>query len=243
MGFVDAQNLVIDFPVFSSPSRSLKNTVLNATTGGRLASGALNRMSVRAIDDVTFRLDVGDRLGLVGHNGSGKTTLLRALAGAYEPSAGRLKTKGRVISLLDVSMGMEHEATGFENIFLRGVMMGLSTKEINERVAGIAEFSELGEYLSMPIRTYSSGMMLRLAFAVSTSVPADILLMDEWLSVGDAAFNEKAAERLKTLVDNASILIMATHSQTLLNDVCNKAFTLEKGRITDIFTPNKLTPR
>lgn len=237
MGYVEAKGLGVEFPVFSSPNRSLKNTLLNATTGGRVAQGATNRVSVKALEDVSFRLEVGDRLGLVGHNGSGKTTLLRVLAGAYEPTAGILRSKGRTISLLDVSMGMEHEATGFENIYLRGITMGLSTKEIQEKIEDIAEFSELGDYLAMPIRTYSSGMLLRLAFAVSTCAQADILLMDEWLSVGDQAFNDKAAIRLKALVDNAAILILATHSDQLLKDVCNQAIRMEHGKVVDRFEP------
>lgn len=231
MGLLEVNNLVIDFPVLSMPNRSLKNRVLNAATGGYLAKSSRDRPVVRAVDQVSFSLKGGDRLGLVGHNGSGKTTLLRALSGAFEPSAGSLKACGRIVSLLDVSMGMDYEATGFENIFLRGIMMGLSRKEIEDKVDSISAFSELGDYLTMPIRTYSSGMVLRLAFAVSTSIQADILLMDEWLSVGDAKFNEKAAKRLNEMVEGASILVLATHSDALLKSVCNRVITMEKGKV------------
>lgn len=239
MAFIKAKNLVLEFPVFANAHRSIKNTVLNATTGGRMAEAAGHKISVRSIDDVSFDIKVGDRVGLIGHNGSGKTTLLRILAGAYEPISGILHREGRVASLLDISMGMDQDATGYDNIYLRGIMMGLSPKEIKAKTEEIAEFSELGEYLHMPIRTYSSGMHLRLAFSVSTSVDADIIIMDEWLSVGDSDFNAKAAARLNSLVENASILVIATHSEALLQMVCNRAFRMERGRIVDEFDPRE----
>jgi lipopolysaccharide transport system ATP-binding protein len=187
---------------------------------------------------LSFNIKKGERVGLMGHNGSGKTTLLRVLAGAYEPVSGYLKVKGRIASLLDINLGMDVDATGYDNIFLRGIMMGLTPSEIRAKTDDIAEFTELGEYLDMPVRTYSTGMQLRLAFAVSTSVDADIVVMDEWLSVGDAAFNEKAARRLKGFVDNASILVIATHSEELLKSVCNRAFKMEHGQIIEEFDPS-----
>lgn len=170
-------------------------------------------------------------MGLVGHNGSGKTTLLRALSGVYAPTSGRLDVLGRVVSLLDISLGMDPDATGYENIMMRGIMMGLTPKQIKSRMDEIAYFTDLGEYLNMPIRSYSSGMQLRLAFTVSTSVEADIILMDEWLSVGDAAFQQKAAERLNHLVGNAPILVLASHSPDLINTVCTRVIELHHGRL------------
>ena len=237
MALIEAENLVVEFPVFTNSHRSLKNTLLNATTGGRIAHAAGNKVLVRANDQLSFKIAEGERVGLLGHNGSGKTTLLRALAGAYEPTEGYLNVEGKVASLLDISLGMDVDASGYDNIFLRGIMMGLSPKEIKAKMIDIAEFTELGEYLDMPVRTYSSGMLLRLAFAVSTSVDADIIVMDEWLSVGDADFNEKAAKRLKSFVDNASILVIATHSEELLKNVCNRAVRLEHGQFVDEFDP------
>lgn len=237
MSYIRARNLVVEFPVFTNSHRSLKNAVLNATTGGRLARDAGGKASVRALDDLTFDFKAGDRVGLLGHNGSGKTTLLRVLAGAYEPVRGSLALRGRVASLLDISLGMDHDATGYENIFLRGIMLGLKPREIRTRMDEIAAFTDLGEYLDMPVRTYSSGMQLRLAFAVSTSVEADILIMDEWLSVGDAEFNQKASERLTRLVQSAAILVIASHSPELIGRVCNRAMRLEHGRIVEEFDP------
>lgn len=237
MSYIRAKNLVVEFPVFNNTHRSLKSAVLHATTGGRLAQSAGRTLAVRALDNLNFDFKAGDRVGLVGHNGSGKTTLLRVLAGAYEPAGGSLMLKGRVASLLDISLGMDHDATGYENIFLRGIMMGLTPREIREKTDEIAAFTDLGEYLDMPVRTYSSGMQLRLAFAVSTSVEADILIMDEWLSVGDAEFTEKAAARLTKLVESAAILVMASHSPELIAKVCNRAFRLAHGKLAEEFDP------
>ena len=234
---VSAENLVVEFPTYSSVHRSLKKAVLHATTGGKLAQDSRHRVTVRALDGVTFVMKAGDRVGLVGENGSGKTTLLRVLAGAYEPVAGELEIRGRVGSLLDISMGIDDEATGYENIVLRGVMMGLSPGQVRERMREIAEFTELGEYLEMPVRTYSAGMRVRLAFAVSTSVSADILLMDEWLSVGDAGFNEKASKRLESLVEKSSALVIASHSPQLIARLCNRGIRLHRGKLQEEFVP------
>lgn len=237
MSYIKAQNLVVEFPLFNNTHRSIKNAVLHATTGGRLAKYAGKTTGVRALDTLNFEIQKGDRVGLMGHNGSGKTTLLRVLAGAYEPTHGALYLKGRVASLLDISLGMDHDATGYENIFLRGIMMGLTPAEIREKTDEIAAFTELGEYLDMPVRTYSSGMQLRLAFAVSTSVQADIIVMDEWLSVGDAGFMARASERLQKLVDGASILVIASHDPNLIRKICNRAFCMEHGRIVKEINP------
>ena len=237
MSYIRTQDLVVEFPVFNNTHRSLKSAVLHATTGGRLARSAGDRVAIRALDSLTFSIQAGERVGLVGHNGSGKTTLLRVLAGAYEPVAGSLLLKGRVASLLDISLGMDHDATGYENIFLRGIMMGLTSQEIRQKMDEIADFTDLGEYLDMPVRTYSSGMQLRLAFAVSTSVEADILIMDEWLSVGDAEFNLKASARLTKLVENAAILVIASHSPELISKVCTRAFRLEHGKLVQEYDP------
>lgn len=237
MSYIGAKNLVVEFPLYSNAHRSLKSAVLHATTGGRLARSAGDRAVVRALDNLNFEIKAGDRVGLVGHNGSGKTTLLRVLAGAYEPVSGALEVRGRIASLLDISLGMDHDATGYENIFLRGIMMGLTPKEIRQKTDEIADFTELGEFLDMPVRTYSSGMQLRLAFAVSTSVEADVLIMDEWLSVGDADFNLKASQRLAKIVEKAAILVIASHAPELVAKVCNRAFRLEHGKIVEEFNP------
>lgn len=232
--YIKAESVVVEFPIYNASHRSLRKSLLRATTGGRVAADAGKHITVRALDGVSFEFKPGDRIGLVGHNGAGKTTLLRVLAGVYAPVAGRLSVKGRIVSLIDMSLGMEPEATGYENIFLRGIMMGMRPAEIEQKLPAIAEFSELGEdFLNMPVRTYSSGMQLRLAFAVSTSIHADIVLMDEWLSVGDKAFSEKATERLTNVVQNSSILVLASHSSELVDRMCNRVLVFEHGKITE----------
>lgn len=226
-----AEGISVEFPIFENSHRSLKKAVLNLTTGGRIGQDAGRHAVVRAVDDLSFHFSEGERVGLVGHNGSGKTTLLRTLSGVYEPVRGSLKVAGSVASLLDVSMGLDPDATGFENIYLRGILDGMSPARIRSKIDEIAEFSDLGEYLNLPVRTYSSGMMLRLAFSISTSVEADILIMDEWLSVGDAEFSAKAAQRLESLVGSASIVVVATHDPALVERICTRKIGLEHGKI------------
>lgn len=229
---VTAKNLTLDLPVYGyAGHRSLKRKVLSAITGGRLAADRQGHPQVRALDNVSFDLKEGDRLALIGHNGSGKTTLLRALAGIYYTKPSQLIVRGNVVPLLDVNFGMDPEASGYENILLRGLMLGFTKKQVATKTDEIAAFSGLGEFLNMPIRTYSSGMLLRLGFAISTSVEADILLMDEWLTVGDKAFAEKAEQRLLHLVNHTPILVMATHNIELAKKVCNRVVELEHGRI------------
>jgi lipopolysaccharide transport system ATP-binding protein len=167
----------------------------------------------------------------VGHNGSGKTTLLRVLAGAYEPVSGSIAVSGRVASMLSIILGMDPESTGYENIFLRAAIMGLKPRDVPPLVEEICEFSELGDYVDMPVRTYSTGMSMRLAFAISTSVPADIILMDEWLAVGDKDFRAKAQQRLRRMLDQAKILVLASHDERLIRDNCNRIMRLEHGNL------------
>lgn len=207
---------------------------MSAATGGRIAPGSGKITVVNALNGIDLRLEAGDRVGLVGHNGAGKTSLLRILGGIYEPSQGTLQIEGSVTSLIDVTLGMDHEATGYDNILLRGLILGLSRKQIQALTPEIQDFSELGEYLSMPVRTYSSGMVLRLAFSIVTCVHPDILLMDEWLSVGDADFVKKAEQRLKQLVDKASIMVMASHNPRVISELCNVLVTLERGKLVSV---------
>lgn len=234
---VTARALGVQFPIYNAPTRSLKKAILRTATGGRIGADASGRVCVRALDQLSFDMNDGDRVGLVGQNGSGKTTLLRVIAGVYEPTEGHIAINGHIASLLDISMGLEPEATGYENIVLRGLMMGIKPKEIRKKIPDIAEFSELGEYLGMPLRTYSSGMVMRLAFSVSTNIEPEILIMDEWLSVGDANFVEKAENRLQELLKKTPILIIASHSPELISKLCNKVMKLANGRLLAVETP------
>jgi lipopolysaccharide transport system ATP-binding protein len=231
--YIKAENLSVEFPILENSHRSIKKALINVTAGGKVARDAKNHVTVRALDSISLDISSGERVGLIGHNGSGKTTLLRILAGTYEPTKGIIGMSGRIACLLDVAMGIDREATGYENIYLRALMMGLRPSYVESKIEEIAGFSELGEYLDLPVRTYSSGMMLRLAFAISTSFDADIIIMDEWLSVGDADFNVKAQERLKSLINKASILIIATHDFNLVDTLCTRKIKLEHGRIAE----------
>ena len=234
MSQIIAQNVVVEFPIYDAGHRSLKTQLLSSATGGRIARDAGNRVIVRALDNVSFSIQAGDRIGLIGHNGAGKTTLLRVLSGIYEPVGGSLVIDGRAATLLDINLGIDVEATGYENIWMRAVMMGLSPSAIEPKIADIARFTELGDYLDMPLRTYSAGMRLRLAFAVSTSVDADILLMDEWLAVGDSDFQPKAKRRMEELVARTNILVVASHDYNLLKGVCNRVLRLAHGKVEEV---------
>jgi lipopolysaccharide transport system ATP-binding protein len=233
MGYVNAQNVTVAFPIYDASSRSLKKSFISAATGGMLARDAADHVVVRALDAVSFEIREGDRVGLIGHNGSGKTTLLRVIAGAYEPISGSIEVRGRIASMLNLSLGIDPEATGVENIYIRGAIMGLSGRQVDAMVDDIAAFAELGDYLEMPMRTYSSGMAMRLAFAISTSVPADIILMDEWLSVGDEQYSSKAQGRLRELLEQAKILVLASHEPGLIRATCNRVLRLEHGRLVE----------
>lgn len=204
---------------------------MSAVTGGRIAPTSRNITVVDSLCDVSFDLREGDKLGLVGHNGAGKTTLLKTLAGIYEPTSGYVRSRGRISNLLDVTMGMDFEATGVENIVLKGLLHGLRRHEIDLVIPQIVEFSGLGDYVSMPVRIYSSGMLVRLAFSIATSFKADILLMDEWLGVGDADFNAKAQQRLAEIVGQASILVLASHNRDIIAANCNRIIEMQHGRV------------
>jgi len=232
MALVTATNLIIDFPIFDSSSRSLKKTLVRAATGGRIANDSRG-INIRAIDGISFTLEHGDRVGLMGPNGSGKSTLLRALAGVYAPTYGSLQVKGAVVSLLDLSLGMDGEFTGYENIFIRCILMGIPKSVIKKNIDDIIEFSELGDYIKMPMRTYSTGMHLRLAFSICTAFPADIVLMDEWLAVGDADFSKKAEDRLMKFIKKSSILVLASHSVDQVKKICNRIIMMEHGSISE----------
>lgn len=240
MAHVAVENIVLDFPLFGAGSRSLKKALMRLGSGGRLARDSDDTIVVKALREVTFRVEHGERVGLVGPNGAGKSTLLRVLAGIYEPNHGTVEREGRAVALFDPALGMDMEATGYENIMLRGLLMGLTREELQEKVADIAAFTELSEYLEMPVRTYSSGMLLRLAFAVSTSFIPDILLMDEWIGAGDARFLDKAQQRLQSMVQQSGILFLASHSEDIIRRLCNRAFLLEGGRLVASGSPDEI---
>jgi ABC-type polysaccharide/polyol phosphate transport system ATPase subunit len=242
MASIELRKVVVSFPVYDQSSRSLKKRIISATTGGRIETDSTSgKISVvQALDGVTLSFRQGDRIGLVGHNGAGKTTLLRVLAGIYEPTTGIAKIDGHTAPLFDVALGMDPESTGYENIVLRGLYLGLTRKEIDARVDEIAEFTELGDFLSLPIRTYSTGMRTRLAFAVSTSIEPDILLLDEGIGAGDASFLKKAGKRLQEFTEKAAIIVLASHSEALIKRMCDTAVRMESGRVLQVGTTDEV---
>jgi ABC-type polysaccharide/polyol phosphate transport system ATPase subunit len=203
-----------------------------AATDHRMIWNKSGRLKgIRALHNISFSLSKGDRLAIVGKNGSGKTTLLQVLAGIISPEVGQISTRGRVTSLININLGIQVEATGHRNITLRGLAAGYSHKEIEKRRREIADFSELGEFLDMPMESYSSGMRMRLTFAIATAFEPEILILDEWLSAGDASFKEKATMRMRDFVEQAGILVLASHSRKLLLDNCEIGMWLDEGRV------------
>ncbi|CAN5205621.1 ABC transporter ATP-binding protein [soil metagenome] len=220
----------VDFPIFDAKARSLKNTVLGVV-GGRIAPNQRRVVVIEALRGIDLTLEHGARVGLVGHNGAGKSTLLRLLAGIYEPTGGSAVVQGRVAPVFDLGVGMDPEISGYDNIIIRGLFLGMTRKQMDERVEDIAEFTELGDYLSMPLRTYSTGMRVRLALGVVTSIDPEILLLDEGIGAVDAAFLAKARGRLRDLVDRAGLLVFASHSDDFLRQLCDTAIWLDHGQI------------
>ncbi len=228
---ISLSDVYIDFPVFNSASMSLKNRILHTASGGMLDKKHTGIVIVRSLQQINIQLKAGERLGIVGHNGSGKTTLLRVISGIYRPVHGTVRVNGNCISLININLGIDPEATGRENVKLRATMMGISPAQIREQMDEIIDFSGLGEFIEMPFRTYSSGMQLRLAFSVSSCISPQILVMDEWLSTGDKDFKARAEQRMNAIVSKTEILVLASHSCELLSRTCNRVIWLDHGKI------------
>ncbi|MGY1693506.1 ABC transporter ATP-binding protein [Geodermatophilus sp. SYSU D00814] len=226
---IATKDACVDFPIFDAKSRSLKKTVMGLV-GGNIDSGSKVPV-IEALRDVTVNLEHGARVGLVGHNGAGKSTLLRLLSGIYEPTRGIAEIRGRVAPVFDLGVGMDPEISGLENIMIRGLFLGMTRKQMQERVEDIADFTELGDFLHMPLRTYSTGMRVRLALGVVTSIDPEILLLDEGIGAVDAAFLEKSKQRLVQLVERSGLLVFASHSDEFLRELCDTAIWMEHGQI------------
>jgi ABC-type polysaccharide/polyol phosphate transport system ATPase subunit len=231
MAYIELKGATLDLPIYDVQGRSLKKKVLRMGRRNTIAEDNDGVIVVRALDNVDVRFESGDRIGLIGQNGAGKSTLLRVMSGIYPPTRGTVASDGKIVPLLDISLGMDENSTGMQNIRLRGLLLGMTDEEIRAKQQAIGEFSELGDYLDLPIRTYSSGMRVRLAFAVSTAVDAEILLLDEVMGVGDAAFMHKAKDRLADLHSRAEIVVLAMHANSEIRRVCNKALWMERGQV------------
>jgi ABC-type polysaccharide/polyol phosphate transport system ATPase subunit len=240
MTFICLEDVSVEFPIYSGGSRSLKKLVLHRSTQGNIGRDAHDRISVLALSDINLDIRDGDRLGLLGLNGAGKSTLLKVLAGIYEPTRGRVHSAGRVSALLTASVGLNPELTGRENIKTRGMFMGIHPRDMRGHVDEIVDFTGLGYYIDMPVRTYSSGMVVRLCFTIATAFPPEILLLDEWLAAGDAGFLTKAHQRMEAFVSGSSIVVLASHQLELLQKWCNRALLLDNGRIAAIGTVDEV---
>lgn len=236
---IDAEHLSVSFPLYHSNARSLKRMVFNKVSG-RVGADAKNRVVINALRDISFQLRPGDRLGLVGGNGAGKTTLLRTLAGIYEPQSGSMRVRGTLNALLDPNLGMNIDLTGRENIMLRGLYNGLPRERIGQLQEDVAAFADLGEFLEMPVRTYSSGMVVRLGFAMATAIRPQVLLMDEWFLAGDANFMTKAKARLENMVRGAEILVLSSHALGIVQNWCTRVLWLDQGRIAADGPPDEV---
>jgi ABC-2 type transport system ATP-binding protein len=228
---IDVWNASVDFPIFDAKSRSLKKAFLGKA-GGRIGTDSKVPI-IEALRDITLSLRHGDRVALVGHNGAGKSTLLRLLSGIYEPTRGSARVTGKVAPVFDLGVGMDPEISGYENIIIRGLFLGMTRKQMEARMDDIADFTELHNYLSMPLRTYSTGMRVRLALGVVTSIDPEILILDEGIGAVDADFLDKARDRLTDLVRRSGILVFASHSDELLVELCTSAMWMDKGEIRE----------
>lgn len=242
--FIKLENLSIEFPLFQLESLSFKKTLFSKAgkimgkqqrqhqrTGAEIATTANNNVVVQALQDISLSIQSGERVGLIGHNGAGKSTLLRAITGIYEPNSGHISSQGSIEALLSTHAGMNPLLSGRENIYLRGKRLGLSYKQIQELEKDVESFAELNEFMELPIKIYSSGMIMRLGFGLSTSVIPNILLMDEWFMAGDSNFQEKARNRLVNIVHKSEIVVLATHSLSVIKEWCNRVIWLNAGRI------------
>lgn len=200
-------------------------------TGGAFVTDAHGGRRIRALDTIDLELRSGARLGILGHNGAGKSTLLRTMMGIYPPETGSIRVRGRIASMLDIHTGFDNASSGLENIRLRALFMDIPEDILEQRLEGVANFTELGQYLNLPLSTYSAGMRARLAFAIATGFSPEIVVMDEWLSAGDRDFRVKADKRMAEFVEQSEILVIASHTDALLKKNCNRAIVLEAGKI------------
>ncbi|MFC1665295.1 ABC transporter ATP-binding protein [Pseudomonadota bacterium] len=240
MSNITLKNVSLQYTVYHAAERSIKSKIFNLQVGGSISRDGKGNAQLVALKNVSLEVNEGDRVALIGHNGAGKSTLLRVLSEVYVPQQGVVEVEGKVSTLFNVNLGIDISATGYENIILRSLLLGLTKKQAKNHVEEIAEFSGLGEFLDMPVRTYSSGMQLRLAFSISVMIEPDILLMDEWVGMGDKGFIQRAQEKMNELIDRSRILVLASHDLELVKRVCNKGVLMSHGEIVEYGSLEKI---
>jgi ABC-type polysaccharide/polyol phosphate transport system ATPase subunit len=233
MAKIEFDNVSLRYPIYGSHGMSLRSHLMRVATGGNIEKDSRTTV-VTALREVSFNLKDGDAVGLIGHNGAGKSTMLRTMAGIYPPSSGKVIRQGKTATVFEIGAGLDYELSGYDNIIHLGMMMGLSYSEAKALTPDIEEFTELGDFLQLPIRTYSSGMTMRLMFAVATAVTPEILLLDEMFSTGDAGFKEKSQARIQKIIDAAKIFVFASHDMSLIKSYCNRVFQLEHGHLKEV---------
>ncbi len=238
MAKIEFKNVSLRYPIYGSHGMSLRSHLVRVATGGNIESDSRTTV-ITALNDVSFTLKDGDAVGLIGHNGAGKSTLLRAMAGIYPPSNGLVIREGKIATVLEIGAGLEPELSGYDNIINLGMMMGMSYGEAKLLTPEIEEFTELGDFLQLPVRTYSSGMTMRLMFAVATALTPEILLLDEMFSTGDSGFQEKSQARIKKIISESKIFVFASHDKNLIRAYCNRVFKLEHGKVSEINIANE----
>jgi ABC-type polysaccharide/polyol phosphate transport system ATPase subunit len=230
---IDLQNVSLEFTIRRFKRLSLKEFLVR----GMFSRAANPVMHVQALSDVTLHVGEGERLGIIGHNGAGKSTLLKLLAGIYPPTSGTRRVTGRISSLFDIALGFEMDASGWENINYRGYLQGETPRSLKDKVEQIAAFTELGQFLDMPVRYYSAGMMVRLAFAIATAIEPEILIVDEVLSVGDLHFQQKATARIRAMMEHARLMVMVSHDLESLEKLSSRVVLMHQGRILKVGDP------
>lgn len=234
MASVIFKNVFLDYPVFDINSRSIRLSALQILTGGKITAGSGSKTLVRALQDINVEFKDGDRVALLGHNGSGKSSLLRIISSIYEPTQGTCEVEGEVRALLSLGAGLEFSLTGRDNIYRLATLSGMPLDVVKYYEQDIIDFSGLDNFIDLPVRTYSSGMLTRLMFATLTSGMPEILALDEFFSTGDDDFQKKSKLRMEKIIDKSNILIFASHSTELLKNYCNRFFRLETGKIFEI---------
>jgi ABC-type polysaccharide/polyol phosphate transport system ATPase subunit len=234
MARLEFDHVTVQYPVYDIRAKSLRSHLVRISTGGRIERESSGVQIVTALRDVSFAFHDGDAVGLVGHNGAGKSTLLRTMAGVYQPASGNVVREGRIATVFELGAGMDSELSGYENIVRMSLLLGIKQAEIRARMADIESFTQLGQFLNLPVRTYSSGMTTRLMFAVATSTQPDILLVDEVFGAGDAEFQQKAAQRMEALISSVRIFVFASHDMQALKRYCRRFLHLEHGQVREI---------
>ena len=233
MAHIIFDQVTLKYPIYNVGTMSLKKAILDIGTGGKLSKDS-KLVKITALENVSFKLNDGDSVGLVGHNGAGKTTLLRTMAGIFTPISGTISKVGKTSTIIELGAGLDSELSGYENVFRMGLLLGMSRTHIQDLLPSIEDFTELGAFLEAPVRTYSSGMLMRLMFAVSTANKPEILLVDEMFGAGDKSFQDKAKARMENIISASKIFVFASHSDELIQKFCNRVFEISHGTLKEI---------